>query len=240
MATSSEFTSQSEQAGQQQVLSGNEPASLLPSASDAAPRKSVVVGIAGGSASGKTTFTTQLVKTLAELHPNLRVEVVGMDKYFYRGAPGGPRFVSPSSGEELPDNNHPHSADNARLVADLDARIMQPDAPDVLIVEGLMTLHIPEIRERLEVRVFLDLEADMRALRRLLRDMNGGRGSADPQWIATYYRECARVGHNTYVEPSRVHADLLIRGDSDFARTAPLLASAIAGQVTQARSRHAS
>ena len=103
--------------------------------------------------------------------------------------------------------------------------------PDALIVEGLMALHVEEIRKRLDMRVFIELEADVRALRRLLRDMNGGRGSTDPQWIATYYQECARVGHNAYVEPSRVYADLIVRGDADFARVAPLLAGAIAAQA---------
>jgi uridine kinase len=192
---------------------------------------SLVVGIAGGSASGKTTFTAALLRELTEgAHP-LRVEAFSLDKYFYRGAPGGPLFVSPSTGETLPDNNHPNSADNARLVADLDIRRSAPDAPEVLLLDGLMLLHIPEIRERLDLRVFIELDADIRALRRLLRDMNGSRGSTDPNWIATYYRECARVGHAAYVEPSRAHADLIIRGDSDFARTAPLLAAVIRDRV---------
>ncbi len=191
-----------------------------------------VVGVAGGSASGKTTFTNALLDVMRRQYPHLRVELMGMDKYFYRGGPGGPRFVSPSSGEDLPDNNHPNSADNARLVADLDARLAASDTPHVLIVEGLMALHVEEIRKRLDMRVFIELEADVRALRRLLRDMNGGRGSTDPLWIATYYQECARVGHNAYVEPSRVYADLIVRGDADFARVAPLLAGAIAAQVT--------
>ena len=114
--------------------------------------------------------------------------------------------------------------------------IVAADAPDVLIVEGLMALHVEEIRQRLDMRMFIELEADMRALRRLLRDMNGGRGSTDPRWIATYYQECARVGHEAYVEPSRVYADLIIRGDADFARVTPLLAGAIAQGVT---ARHA-
>jgi hypothetical protein len=57
--------------------------------------------------------------------------------------------------------------------------------------------------------------------------MGGGRGSNDPVSIARYYRECARVGHARYVEPSRVFADLILRGDSDFARTAPLAAAVI-------------
>lgn len=189
--------------------------------------RSVVVGIAGGSASGKTTFANALVDALHTQDTGLRVELRGMDKYFYRDAPGGPRFVSPTTGEDLPDNNHPDSADNARLVADLDARIAAPDAPDVLIVEGLMTLHLEAVRTRLNICVFVELEADIRALRRLLRDMNGGRGSADPAWIAAYYRECARVGHNAYVEPSRAYADLIVRGDADFARVAPLVAGAV-------------
>lgn len=192
-----------------------------------ASSRSFVVGIAGGSASGKTTFTTGLIAAMRTRYPDLKIELMGLDRYFYRGAPGGPRFISPSSGEELPDNNHPNSADNARFVADLDAFITQPGHPDVVVVEGLMVLHLPEIRERLDLRIFMDLEADIRALRRLLRDMNGGRGSTDPAWIATYYRECARVGHNKYVEPSRVFADLTLRGDSDFTRITPYVIAAI-------------
>src|ERR1051325_4666047 len=160
---------------------------------------SMVVGIAGGSASGKTTFTAALNRILTETDPKLTVEVMGMDRYFYRGNAGGPTFVSPSTGETLPHNNHPDSADNARLVADLDARKVAPDAPDVIIVEGLMALHVPMICERLALRLLVELDADLRALRRLLRDMKGARGNTDPHWIATYYRECARVGHEAHV-----------------------------------------
>jgi uridine kinase len=156
-----------------------------------------------------------------------------MDLYFYRGQDGGPTFVSPSTGETMPHNNHPNSADNSRLVADLDARCASSDAPDIVIVEGLMALHVPEIRERLDVRLFMDLDADVRALRRLLRDMAGGRGNTDAKFIATYYLECARVGHALYVEPSKVHADLILRGDADFKRTAPLIATLLRERLPQ-------
>ncbi len=192
---------------------------------------SVVVGIAGGSASGKTTFTATLMQAFTNDFPDLRVQLFGMDKYFYRGAPGGPLFVSPSSGEVLPNNNHPNSADNAKLTSDLEALRTSADCPSIIIVEGLMTLHIPEIRSMLNVKLYIDLPPDIRALRRLLRDMKGGRGNTDPEWIATYYRECARVGHETYIEPSRAFADLIIRGDSDFDVTAPLVAAAIASRI---------
>jgi uridine kinase len=186
-----------------------------------------VIGIAGGSASGKTTFTAALEKDLASGHPPLRVEAIGMDRYFHRGKTPGPVFVSPSSGETMPDNNHPLSADNARMIEDLDARRAAANAPDVILVEGLMALHIDELRERCDLRVFVELDADLRALRRLLRDMAGIRGNPDPHFISTYYRECARVGHERYVEPSRRHADLIIRGDSDFGRIAPMIAAVI-------------
>ncbi len=194
-------------------------------------RKSLVVGIAGGSASGKTTFTAALQASFERDFPDVRLIALGMDRYFYRGAPGGPIFVSPSSGESLANNNHPNSADNSRLIADLNTMRSTPDAPHLIIVEGLMTLHVEALRDILDIKLFIDLEADIRALRRLLRDMNGGRGNTQPEWIATYYRECARVGHNAYVEPSRAYADLIIRGDSDFEKTAGLVAAAIYSRV---------
>src|SRR5207237_7254707 len=139
-------------------------------------RRCLIVGIAGGSAAGKSAFTAALNKTLTESDLPLRLEVFSMDRYFYRGATGGPTLVLPSSGQEMPDNNHPDSADNARLVADLDARGAAQDAPDVLVVEGLMALHVPMIRERTDLRLFIELDADVRALRRMLRDMSGVRG----------------------------------------------------------------
>ena len=197
-------------------------------------RPCLLVGIAGGSASGKTTFTAALEKELAHGAPPTTVEAIGMDRYFYRGTAPGPVFVSPTTGETLPDNNHPESADNDRLAADIDARRAADDAPDVLLLEGLMVLHVEALRERCDVRLFIDLEADVRALRRLLRDMTGVRGNADPKFISTYYQECARLGHNAYVQPSREHADLIIRGDSDFTRISQLVAGLVRGALDQA------
>jgi len=189
--------------------------------------------MAGGSASGKTTFARQLVESFEG--SELVVELFNLDKYFYRGKEGGPTFISPSTGELMPHNNHPNSADNARLVADMDTRCSEVDAPDVLIVEGLMTLHVEEIRSRLDLRLFMELDADVRAVRRIWRDMSGARGNTDPKFIGTYYLECARVGHALYVEPSRVHADIILRGDADFQRTVPLVMAVIRDRVTQRR-----
>ncbi|MCX6382402.1 MAG: hypothetical protein NT023_23485 [Armatimonadetes bacterium] len=69
-------------------------------------RKTLVVGMAGGSASGKTTFARQLVESFEG--SELVVELFNLDKYFYRGKEGGPTFISPSTGELMPHNNHPN------------------------------------------------------------------------------------------------------------------------------------
>ena len=199
-------------------------------------RGAVVVGIAGGSAAGKSTFAAALAEALRAgggQASGLAVEVLGMDRYFSRDPVSGPSFVSPSTGQTHFDANHPDSADNARLVSDLEARRSAEDGPDVVIVEGLMALHVPMIRDILDLRLFIELDADERALRRLLRGMNSGRGSADPAGIVTYYRECARVGHARYVEPSRAHADLILRGDSDFGRTAALVAAIVRASLME-------
>jgi uridine kinase len=185
----------------------------------------LVVGIAGGSASGKSTLAAALAAALER--EGTAVISIMADRYMRRERPGAPTFLSPSTGVEMFNANHPESVDWAQLLSDLDARLAAVERDSVVLVEGLMVLHQPRMRERLGLRLFVELDADERALRRLLRDMSGVRGSRDPQFIATYYRECARVGHAQYVEPSRVHADLIIRGDAPWERVEPLLLAAI-------------
>lgn len=198
---------------------------------------SLVVGIAGGSASGKSRFADILVQALAQGHPPLRAQVIASDHYFRHQDPEAPKVALPN-GEEYFDYNRPDSVDNARLAADLDRLCQEKDAPEVLIVEGLMILYVPMIRDRLDLRLFIELEADERALRRLVRNL----GSADVvdlekgRWIADYYCASARVGHIRYVEPSRVYADLILRGDADFGRVAPMVAAVVRELYAQQRS----
>lgn len=186
-----------------------------------------VVGIAGGSASGKTTFAAALASALAAGIPPRQAEVLHMDRYALTDRTAGPSFVFSPTGETLFNMNHPDAFDFPRLLTDIEERCAAEKGLDVLIVEGLMTLHDKAVRERLDLRLFLELDADERALRRMLRDMAGGRSSRDPQFIADYYRESARVGHALYVEPSRRSADLILRGDGDFDRLAKMVARVI-------------
>lgn len=196
---------------------------------------SFIVGIAGGSASGKSTFATALARALSDGEPSLRTEMVSMDRYFRTLEAGAPSFISPTSGELRLDRNQPDSADNVRLAEDLARRSREDDAPDVILVEGLMVLYVALVREMLDLRLFVDLDADVRALRRMLRAR--GRAANEPlsperlEGGINYYRESARVGHALYVGPSAAHADLVIRGDSDFARGAALIADIVRVRV---------
>ncbi|MBN1581886.1 MAG: hypothetical protein JXA89_14365, partial [Anaerolineae bacterium] len=138
---------------------------------EASPRPITIVGIAGGTASGKSTFTRALASALQEAQPSMSVEMLGTDRYFRFGTPEMPTIMSPSVGSPLPDFNHPDALDLPRFLADLEKQIQSPGAPDVLLIEGLMVLHISDIRDRLDLRLFVELDADARALRRLVRNL---------------------------------------------------------------------
>ena len=197
---------------------------------------SLVVGIAGGSASGKSTFTAALLEALPALCPVAGVRVMHSDRYFRVGTPEMPMFVSPSSGKTQPDMNHPDAIDTQRMLVDLETVARAEDAPDILILEGHLVLCWPEVRERLGLSLFVDLDGETRALRRLVRNPAH---QGDPiidhsaQSIATYYLESAKVGYERYIGPSRVHADLILRGDADFARIAPMVAAVIAKELAR-------
>ena len=190
----------------------------------------LVVGIAGGSASGKTTLTAALADALREI-PGCRPAIIAADQYMHRDRERGPSFLFQATGEVMFDANHPDAVEWERLLCDLDDRLQQEDGPNVILLEGLMVLHVPEVRERLDLRIFVELDADERALRRLLRDMQRTRGISEPAGIVAYYLESARVGHARYVEPSRVHADLIVRGDADWERLRPLLVAVIEAKL---------
>jgi uridine kinase len=193
-----------------------------------------IVGIAGGSASGKSTFTDALLQTLQTLHPDLHIVDLHTDRYFRVGTPDMPTFVSPSSGKTMPDFNHPDTIDSARLIADIDALINGEAPPDAIVVEGHFVLHFEDLREHLDLSLFVELDADARALRRMVRNLahhGDPLNEHTPETIAAYYLESAKVGHERYIEPSRRHADLILRGDGELQKIAPMVAAVIAASI---------
>jgi len=166
-----------------------------------------VVGIAGGSCSGKSTLAIALKDALD-------AELIQMDRYML-GAKG-PQ-ITLSTGDTHPHCNLPETTDNEAVVA----AIHESNGP-IVIVEGLMVLAIEPIRSLLDLRLFVELEPPARAIRRIVRNL-AKTPDASPEWIGRYYLECAVPGHERHVEPSRVHADLIVRGDGATDRTVNLL-----------------
>jgi uridine kinase len=196
----------------------------------------VVVGIAGGSASGKSTLASALADALRRMH-NRRVTILATDRHMQKDRSRGPTFFSHATGTYMFDANHPDAIAWDEVLRELDDLLRQADGPEIILLEGHLILHEPAVRERLDIRVFVELDADERALRRLLRDMQGGRANRDPTFIATYYRESARIGHARYIEPSRVHADLIVRGDAAWERIEPLLVAIIEDRLAHSTTR---
>jgi len=185
----------------------------------------VTIAIAGGSASGKSTLANRLCGALVSCA--IACRVIGTDRYFRRDDPDAPRFLFSSSGEFEFNANDIDSAANERLVADIDVLRTEQGDLDVIIVEGLMTLAVDSVRGRCDLKLFVDLEPDVRLGRRLLRDLTTKRSFTEPEKIVAYYLECARIGHNRFVEPSKMYADIIVRGDADFDRTTSLLVPVI-------------
>lgn len=184
------------------------------------------VGIAGGSASGKSTFTRLLQQRLSAAAPQLQIASYSTDHYFHRDFTRIPTYTSPAFGAQLPDFNHPDGLDIPQLVADLHARTCGENPPDMILMEGHLLFYFAELRERFDVRIFIDLDGETRALRRMVRNLaHPGDPIPDhsPQSIASYYLESAREGYRTFIEPTKHYADLVINGDGDFQRTAGLV-----------------
>ena len=179
----------------------------------------LTIGIAGGTASGKTTVARRLVERLAG-HP---VAILDQDAYY--------RDLSDMPLEERRNFNfdHPDAFDTELLVAHL--RELQVGRPvekpvysfaehtrtrdtvrvspgDVIILEGILVLALEPVRRELDVKVFVDSDADVRALRRLSRDVKE-RGRDFDGVIEQYFRT-VRPMHFGFVEPSKRYADIII------------------------------
>ncbi len=180
----------------------------------------VIVGIAGGSGSGKTTIAESLVEQL-----NVNVSLVQNDAY-YRHAPE----LSFEARAQV-NYDHPASLETELLVEHLvslqsgqaiekpvydfarhlrsdEVVVVQP-AP-VILVEGILVLAEPGLRAVLDLKVFVDTDADIRLARRLERDIEE-RGRTVGSVITQYFSS-VRPMYLEFVEPSKGYADVVIAG----------------------------
>ncbi|MBT9150798.1 MAG: Uridine kinase [candidate division WS2 bacterium] len=171
--------------------------------------ESITIGIAGGSASGKGT----IVKAIDSALPELRKEIFHMDLYFKKPLP---KCVAPFSGRQYDDYNHPESVYMKKLLVDIENCLQSKEA-DIVIVEGLLVLQSNSLRKLLDLKIFVDADADERIVRRLKRNM-AERGLSFDE-IADYCLDSVRFRHQEFVQSSKWYADIIMNG-SQWSETA--------------------
>ncbi|MCL2421069.1 MAG: hypothetical protein FWD03_04360 [Defluviitaleaceae bacterium] len=191
-------------------------------------KKPFVAGIAGGSASGKSTFTDRLENTLRETG-RYEIKVFHMDDYF-KDDDHRPYVKAPITGKMYLDDNHPESIDLPQLRIDLAAAINDNTA-DIIIVEGLLTLSDDEICQQLDLKLFIECRADERIVRRLKRNMEWDMSFDE---IADVYLDMVRYRHDEYVEPSKWKADFILNGSNFSEKALGMIAEAIMSHTLHA------
>jgi uridine kinase len=180
-----------------------------------------VIGIGGGSASGKSTIAQELSKRLAPLS----VRVINQDRYFWDG-PRLPRHSNTPGSRTWPDHNHPESFDLDRLYCDVCAA--REGSADVVILEGILVLWDPRIRDLMDLKLFVEADADERIVRRIRRNVARGH---DLDGICDFYLDSVRYRHREFCEPTRAYADIVIPGGKDEGEQAERALADAVGQV---------
>jgi len=182
----------------------------------------MLVGIVGGSGSGKTSVAAELVKRLRRR--SVVTLLLDMDAYY------APLEVVKARFGGLPVNwDHPHAFDLELMAAHLAALHRgegirkptydftisdrtgweEPVPPgQVVILEGLLLFALPELRDQLDMKVFVDTDADIRILRRIRRDTRERGRSLES--VMEQYEQSVRPMHLEFVEPSKRWADLIV------------------------------
>lgn len=190
-------------------------------------KKPFIVGIAGGTASGKSTFTDWLQGQLKDLE----LRVFHMDSYF-KPAEVRPTAAAHVSGKVYLDDNCPETIYHEKLREDLAQAVAQN--PEVILVEGLFALWYDWLYQQLDLKLFIDCDADERIVRRLRRNM-AQRGLSFDE-IAEVYLDMVRYRHQQYIEPSKWRADLILNGSNPSLMANNLLAGYIRAGVHGNRS----
>ncbi|NKI32811.1 uridine kinase [Croceivirga thetidis] len=179
----------------------------------------LIIGIAGGTGCGKTTVVNQIVNEL----PENEVVVISQDSYY--------NDLAHLTKEErnLVNFDHPNSIDFDLLISHLkELRAGKPihipvysfveetrmpetilkHPKNVIIVEGILVLVNPELRELFDIKIFVHADSDERLIRRLQRDLKE-RGH-DIDKVLYRYQTAVKPMHNQFIEPSKEFADIII------------------------------
>jgi uridine kinase len=181
--------------------------------------KPLIIGISGASASGKTLLVNTIVKELA----SERVGVISEDSY-YKNHP----HLSIEERAKI-NYDHPDAFEHELLIQHLDELIAgktvqiptydftkHARAPgtqtmgtvSIIILEGILIFADPELRERMDIRIFMDTPPDICLVRRLRRDIRDRGRTVDS--VLDQYLHTVRPMYFQFIEPSKLHADVIV------------------------------
>ncbi|MBX2849263.1 MAG: uridine kinase [Acidiferrobacterales bacterium] len=185
----------------------------------------LTIAIAGASASGKSLFTQTLFSELSEDFCNATLAILEEDCYYQK------QSHLPFESREKINYDHPNAFEHTLLLEHLKAlknggavevpiydfeqhdrsdQTRQVVARDTLIVEGILLLNDPKLREQFDIKIFIDTPLDVCLLRRIDRDMRErGRTYAS---VAEQYMSTVRPMYYEFIEPSKKYADIIVTG----------------------------
>lgn len=191
-------------------------------------KRPVVIGIAGGSCSGKTSVT----RAIYDVFKDRSVVVIEQDYYY--------KDQSHMTFEERLKTNydHPLAFDNQLLIQHINellsyqpvekpvydyvqhtrsADVIHVEPRDVIIVEGILVLEDENLRDLMDIKLFVDTDSDLRIIRRIQRDIKERGRTADS--VIEQYLTAVRPMHNLFIEPTKRYADVIIPegGDNNVA-----------------------
>lgn len=202
----------------------------------------LIIGIAGGTGSGKTTVVKKIVESL----PDNAVAVIPQDSYY------NDQSNLPLEVRKQTNFDHPDAFEwplLAQHIADLRAgrAIEQPTYSyitctrlaetvhivpcDIIIVEGIMTLYDKSLREQMDLKIFVDAEPDERLLRVIERDI-AERGHPLEMLIGKY-RNILKPMHDEFIEPTKQYADIIIPNGGENARAISMMQQYIMAALRQ-------
>lgn len=168
--------------------------------------KPYVVAIAGGTCSGKSTLTDRLE---AHFSPLCKTVAIHMDSYFKKEPP---KTIAPITRKEYVEHNHPDTLELERMFEDFQRLTAEGSEARLVLIEGLFALYLDKIRERADLKIFVDLPSDERLTRRIVKHMGWGQTY---EQVTERYLDTVRFRHNELIEPTRWHADLVVNGTLD-------------------------
>jgi uridine kinase len=164
------------------------------------PGSQIIIGIAGGSGSGKSTVAKKIKAGL----PGRAVEIFALD-HFFKPEEEMPRYWSDYHQCARPHYNHPDSLKVDEMLAFCE----QITGFEVVLLDGHFCLYYPAMRRLMDVKCFVDVALDEMLERRTVRNLaEGYGGSAEDIWH--YNRECVGPEYIKYLMPTRQYADIVI------------------------------